>query len=41
MLRLSLCDYCDAYILVNGNIRIPNTASQGAAVNNRKNIIKN
>ena len=34
MLRSSLCDYSDAYILVNGNISVNNTAGAGAAVNN-------
>ena len=34
MLRSSLCDYSDAYILVKGNISVNNTAAAGAAVNN-------
>ena len=34
MLRSSLCDYADAYILVKGNITVNNTAAEGAAVNN-------
>ena len=34
MLRSSLCDYSDAYILVIGNITINNTAADGADVNN-------
>ena len=34
MLRSSLCDYSDAYILVKGSITVNNTASAGAAVNN-------
>ena len=34
MLRSSLCDHSDAYILVKGNIRVNNTANAGAAVNN-------
>ena len=34
MLRSSLCDYSDAYILVKGNITVNNTASAGAAGNN-------
>ena len=34
MLRSSLCDYSDAYILVKGNITVNNTANAGAAVNN-------
>ena len=35
MLRSSLCDYSDAYILASTTIAVPNTA----AANNRKNII--
>ena len=34
MLRSSLCDYSDAYILVKGNITVNNTAAEGAAVDN-------
>ena len=34
MLRSSLCDYVDAYILVEGNISVNNTAAEGAAGNN-------
>ena len=34
MLRSSLCDYGDAYILVKGNIAVHNTAAEGAAANN-------
>ena len=34
MLRSSLCDYSDAYILVKGNITVNNTADEGAAANN-------
>ena len=30
MLRSSLCDYSDAYILVKGNITVNNTAADGA-----------
>ena len=33
MLRSSLCDYSDAYILVKGNISVNNTAAEGAAAN--------
>ena len=42
MLRSSLCDYSDAYILVKGNITVNNTAD-GAATNNtnKKVILKN
>ena len=43
MLRSSLCDYSDAYILVKGNIVVNNTAADGAAANNtnKKVIFKN
>ena len=43
MLKSSLCDYNDAYILVKGTITINNTAAQGAAANNsnKKVIFKN
>ena len=43
MLKSSLCDYSDAYILVKGIISVNNTAAQGAAVNNnnKKVIFKN
>ena len=43
MLRSSLCDYSDAYILVKGNIAVNNTAAAGAAANNtnEKVIFKN
>ena len=34
MIRSSLCDYNDAQILVKGNITVPETSAQGAAVNN-------
>ena len=34
MLRSSLCDYSDAYILIKGNITVNNTAAAGAAANN-------
>ena len=34
MLKSSLCDYCDVYILVKGNILANNTAADGAAANN-------
>ena len=34
MLKSSLCDYSDAYIVVKGTISVNNTAAQGAAVNN-------
>ena len=38
MLRSSLCDYSDAYILVKGNISVNNTAAAGAA---KKVLFKN
>ena len=43
MLKSSLCDYSDAYILVKGTITVNNTAAQGAAANNtnKKVIFKN
>ena len=34
MLKSSLCDYSDAYILVKGTITVNNTVAQGAAANN-------
>ena len=40
MLRSSLCDYSDAYILVKGNITVNNTAAAGAdAINTNKKVI--
>ena len=43
LLRSSLCDYSDAYILAKGNISGNNTAGAGAAANNanEKVIFKN
>ena len=44
MLKSSLCDYSNAYILVKGTISVNNTAAQGAAANNNNNkkvIFKN
>ena len=43
MLRSSLCDYSDAYVLVKGNLLVNNTAGTSAAVNNidTKIIFKN
>ena len=43
MLKSSLCDYSDAYILVKGTIHVNSTAAQGAAANNtnKKVIFKN
>ena len=34
MLRSSLCDYSDAYILVSPTITVPNTVAVGSAANN-------
>ena len=39
MLRSSLCDYSDAYILVKGNISVSNTAVAAAAINTNKKVI--
>ena len=40
ILRSSLCDYSDAYILVRATTTVPNTAAAAAAAeNNRQNII--
>ena len=43
ILRSSLCDYGDVYILVKGNITVNDTADAGAAANNtnKKVIFKN
>ena len=43
MLKSSLCDYSDAYILVKGTSSVNNIAAEGAAVNNtnKKVIFKN
>ena len=43
MLKSSLCDYSDAYILVKGTISVNNSAAAGAAANNtnKKVIFKN
>ena len=43
MLKSSLCDYSDAYVLVKGSITINNTAAAPAAANNtgKKVIFKN
>ena len=41
MLRYSLCDYSDAYILAEGNITVNNTADAGANNTNKKVISKN
>ena len=43
MLRSSLCDYSDAYIIVKGNITVNNTAAADADANNTNNkvIFKN
>ena len=39
MLRLRLCHYSDAYILVSSTITVPNTAAAVENQNNIKNII--
>ena len=44
MLRSSLCDYSDTYILAKGNITVNNTAAVDADANNNNNkkvIFKN
>ena len=43
MLKSSLCDYSDAYILAEGTITVPNTAAADADANNtyKKVIFKN
>ena len=43
MLKSSLCNYSDAYILVKETISVNNTAAQGAPANNinKKVIFKN
>ena len=43
MVKSSLCDYSDAYILVKGTISVNNTAAQGAGASNinKKVIFKN
>ena len=43
MLKSSLCDYRDAYILVKGTVSVSNTAAAGADANNtnKKVIFKN
>ena len=38
MLKSSLCDYSDAYILVKRTISVNNTAAEGAAANNTGNL---
>ena len=39
MLRSSLCDYIDAYILVKGKIKVYNTETAAAPSNGNKNVI--
>ena len=39
ILKSSLCDYSDAYILVKGNITVPSTKTTGATANNEKKVI--
>ena len=38
MLRSSLCDCSDAYILVKGTITVPNTGTAAAANNRNKKV---
>ena len=38
MLKSSLCDYSDVYILLSGTITVENTGT-AAVVNNRRNVI--
>ena len=40
MLKSSLCDFSDAYILVKGTISVNNNAAQGAAANNTNKKVK-
>ena len=40
MLKSSLCDYSDAYILVKGTITVPNTAGANADANNANKNLK-
>ena len=40
MIRSSLCDYSDSYVLVKGNISVNNTAAAGADANNTNCINK-
>ena len=39
MLKSSLCDYSDAYILVKGTITVNDTSAAGAAANNTNKIV--
>ena len=39
MLRSSLCDYSDVYILVKGTITVPNTRTTAASNNRNKRIM--
>ena len=39
MLRFSLCDYSDAYILAKWNITVNNTGTAAAPTNRNKNVI--
>ena len=43
MLKTSLCDYSDAYILVKGTISVANTAAEDADANNnyKQVVLKN
>ena len=39
MLKSSLCDYCDAYILAKGTITVPNMAAEDDDANDNKKVI--
>ena len=39
MIRSSLCDYSDAYILVKGTIKVANAAASGEAANNADKMV--
>ena len=41
MLKSSLCDYSEAYILVKETISVANTAVSAATSNTKKNIFRN
>ena len=41
MLKSSLCDYSDTYIVVSGTITVPNTGTPGKPKNRKDIIIKN
>ena len=40
MIRSTLCDHSDSYVLVKGPVTVPKTPAAGAAVNNtNKNVL--